>query len=105
MRPPSEVRLVLRTAALELTAERGAFTWRELAEHTQVGYEKARSTVQDMRRAGELQPCGQARSAHSTNWVTLYEASAAISHSEPSQTLQTGLDDLGVVVLSWAREG
>lgn len=111
MRPPGEIRMVLRAAAVEMGSGGQAFAWRELAERTQVGYSAARYTVMNMCRAGELVRSGYAKSAHSTNWVALYEVvsppppECARPIEGPGISRIGALDDLGVVVLSWAREG
>lgn len=73
MRPQGEIRQALKTAAAELVAERGPVTWRDLADHTQVGYRKACVTVRDMVRAGDLVNVGFAKRAHSVRWMALYE--------------------------------
>lgn len=79
-RPRGEIRTALAGAAQALHAECGGATWRQMAARACVGYDKARATVQDMRRAGELQPVDtvpvpgarrpMVRYAPGHNWVT-----------------------------------
>ena len=73
MRPRGEIRQVLADALTRLVAERGAVTCRQLAEHTQVGYQAARDTIYNMRRAGVVQMVGKARDAGEMRWHGLYE--------------------------------
>lgn len=72
MRPQGEIRRALADAAEQLAEEKGGATWRDLAETAQVGYAKARMTVKDMARAGDLEPIGAEKRAHSRRWMTLY---------------------------------
>jgi len=53
-RPVGEVRLALQVAAAEKPGH-----LRDLARRAGVGLQIASRTVQDMRRAGELSPCGK----------------------------------------------
>jgi hypothetical protein len=59
MRPRGEIRQALTSAALHLVAERGCFTGRDVAHAAQVAMEKARLTLKDMVRAGELVVVGE----------------------------------------------
>jgi predicted transcriptional regulator len=54
MRPAGEIRQALSQAARALAEERGAVTWKDMAEFAQVGRAMARDTVRNMERAGEL---------------------------------------------------
>lgn len=60
MRPRGEVRLAVASAAGMLVQERGCFTGRDVAQCAQVAFEKARLTLKDMVRAGELVVIGEA---------------------------------------------
>jgi hypothetical protein len=53
-RPRGEIRFALAQAY----ACSGPTTWRTAAQLSQVGYEAARRTTENMVRAGELQRCG-----------------------------------------------
>lgn len=55
MRPTGEIRQALLNAALALTTPDRSPTLLELAHHSQVGFMAARRTVDNMRRAGQLQ--------------------------------------------------
>jgi ribosomal protein S25 len=73
MRPRGEVRDVLASAAGELVQMAGrGVTWRELAQHTQVGGEVARATVRNMERAGELRSVGEVHVAGVNRPMTAY---------------------------------
>ena len=98
MRPRGEIRQALATAADALAAERGAFTWRDVAEAAQVGYRAARATVDNMARSGELEPVGNEKRAHSRRWMTLYAP-----RQEPGNwaTSTTGADGLAGVMQGW----
>ena len=69
MRPRGEIRQVLAQAA---GAQVGGATWRDLAISTQVGFDAARTTVQSMRRSGELVVIGVVRLEHSRRPLALY---------------------------------
>ena len=56
MRPVGEIREALWNAAVVLTTPDRAPTLLELAHHARVGYSAARRTVDNMRRAGVLEP-------------------------------------------------
>ena len=85
MRPRGEVRQVLGEALAQLVAERGAVTCRQLAEHTQVGYQAARETLNNMVRSGEVVTVGKARDgeAGEVHWQNLYEP--AVVDPDPPQ--------------------
>lgn len=94
MKPRGTVRQALSAAACELARERGVgFTWRDLAQHTQVGFAAARQGVKDMVRCGELQRLGELRQAHARRPMTLYAPPAAT----------TGSDALAMLMRTWAR--
>jgi hypothetical protein len=80
MRPAGEIRQALMTAAGELaTPDRGA-TLRELAARAQVGHAAARSTIQNMHRAGHLVRREDRRVAYRNRPVAQY---APASQSQP----------------------
>lgn len=85
MRPRGVIRHVLGEALARLVAERGAVTCRQLAEHTQVGYDAARETLNNMRRAGEVVKVGRARdgAAGEVHWQGLYEPAAVPDDDVP----------------------
>lgn len=60
MRPRGEVRQAMFSAAEALVQQHGCFTGREVAQCAQVGFEKARLTLLNMVRAGELVVVGEA---------------------------------------------
>lgn len=60
MRPRGEVRQAVADAAGTLVLQRGCFTGRDVAQCAQVAFEKARLTLKDMVRAGELVVIGEA---------------------------------------------
>jgi hypothetical protein len=74
-----EVRKALSEAAQALAGERSAASWRDMAQRAGVGYSKARETVKDMVRAGQLERVGAEKRAHSRNWVALYAPAVGLS--------------------------
>lgn len=102
MRPCGQVRLALGSAAEQLHAERGAATWRDIADRAQVGYTAARDTVRTMERAGVLERVGFEKRPHSVRWMALY------APREPGQqggnwSTQTTGDALAGVMRLWPR--
>jgi hypothetical protein len=72
-------------------------TWRDLAEHTQVGFDVARQTVRNMERAGELCVVGQRPVDGAMRPMNLY----APAEPAPMKTETTAaLSDLLQI---WAR--
>ena len=72
MRPAGEVRQALLHACVRLaTPERGV-TLREMAHAAQVGLDAARSTVRDMRRAGQLRIEGERQVDYRNRPVSVY---------------------------------
>lgn len=59
MRPRGDVRQAVSGAAGTLVQQHGCFTGRDVAAFAQVGFEKARQTLKDMVRAGELVVIGE----------------------------------------------
>ena len=98
-RPRGEIRTALAGAAQALHADCGGATWRQLAVRACVWYDKARATVQDMRRSGELAPVGTvpvpgARRpmvlyAPGHNWVTNWAGSG--SNNAPARSIDSVL--------------
>lgn len=96
MRPRSEMRQALTTAARQIATERGTgFTWRDVARRAQVGWEAARVGVKVMARDGELQRIGSARQPQARRPMTLFALA-----SPPSGDGTTALD---TIMRTWAR--
>lgn len=94
MRPAGEVRLALLNACSQLaTPERGA-TLRELAVRACVGFDAARSTVRDMKRAGQIRQARERRVDYRNRPVAEYEPAM------PSVGA-AGFVDLGSVLRAW----
>lgn len=96
MRPRGEVRLAMASAVDTLAGARGAFTSRDAAYAAQVEFELARLTLQDMRRAGELQAVGQMAVPGIKRPLTLY------APTKPRGTELDGAAALQGVVRRWA---
>ncbi len=79
MRPRGEVRQAVAAAAWSLAEVRGAFTFRDVAAHSQVGYEKTRETLKDMARAGELLVVGETRAAGVSRPLNLYRPAEPVA--------------------------
>jgi len=100
MRPQGEIRQALLTAAEQLQAQQGCFSWHDLAERAQVGYLAARRTVENMARAGALEGVGQEKRAHSRRWVALYALpELAVLHRDNERA--AGATGLASVVRGW----
>lgn len=90
-----EIRRALLLAAHDLCVQRAAMTpdrqfgppigatWRELAAQSAVGFAKAKQTVRDMVRAGELVGVGSERMGHACRPM-LVLAPAKLVQSKPS---------------------
>lgn len=98
MRPPGEIRQALGAAACALATECGGATWRDMAERAGVGYLAARRTVENMERAGALQPVGCEKRPHSRRWMTLYAPAANFATAATA----TGCPLAGVL-RTWVR--
>ena len=83
MRPRGEVREALAKALEQLHQVQGAVSARELASATQVGFEKARETLKDMARSGEIDVAGKSKNAGETAWCNLYEPKSATADQVP----------------------
>ena len=68
MRPRGEVREALAATVARLAAELGPVSCRQVAAHAQVGFEKARLTLLDMARSGQVQVSGKEKPAGSRHW-------------------------------------
>lgn len=98
MRPPGEIRQTLARSAVQLNEQRDGATWREMAEHAQVGYLDARRTVEHMARAGDLVVIGAEKRAHSRRWMNLYKP----AEPEPPQPASKAAD-LSAITRAWAE--
>ena len=74
-RPRGDVRQALQRAAVNLHATGAGANWRELAAHACVGYSVAKTTVQNMVRAGELEACGEEPAPHTRRPMKRYRPS------------------------------
>lgn len=95
-RPQGEIRHALGQAATALAKEQGSATWRAMAERACVGFDAARRTVENMARAGELQPAGEERTPHSRRPMVRYAPGCGAGNWA---TATTG--ELARVVTSW----
>ena len=77
MRPRGEIRQAVAAAAGQLVAERGSFTGRDVAHAAQVAFEKARLTLKDMVRAGELVVVGETTAPGVCRPLNVYTQRAA----------------------------
>lgn len=95
MRPRGEVRGALASAAGELVQVIGrGVTWRELAQHTQVGWECAKRTADNMAAAGELAVVGTVRVEGSNRPMRAYAPPAATAPVD---------DALAEILVGWAQ--
>lgn len=86
-RPRGEVRQALGDAARELATLAGGAHWRDIAAHAQVGFKLAKTTVRDMRRAGELAPVGQVRTPHARRPMVLLAPGTRAVNAPAAQQL------------------
>lgn len=93
MRPRGEIRQAVASAAGQLVAQRGSFTGRDVAQAAQVAFEKARLTLKDMVRAGELVVVGDTTVPGVCRPLNVY--------TQPKPASAPGAD-LFRVVHSWA---
>lgn len=117
MRPQGVIRVALREAATRLANERGGASWREIASAATVRVEaassvggeivqrgvspgRARQTIKDMVRAGELQAVGRQKPAGSSHYCEIYAPTQAQINTPSSEM---ALHALGVLVTGWAR--
>jgi hypothetical protein len=98
-RPRGDVRQALQRAALNLHASAGSANWRELAAHACVGYSTAKTTVQNMVRAGELEACGEEPAPHTRRPMKRYRPAtvAASVGSRPG----AGHEGLAQALKAW----
>jgi predicted ArsR family transcriptional regulator len=94
MRPPGEIRLAIREAAIDLAVDYSAPTVgptaRELAGASQVGLQAARRTLDNMVRSGELEvvgtvPLGRGRPAAMYRPVPELNAGASLTPLQRSR--------------------
>jgi hypothetical protein len=97
-RPPGEIRQLMVSAL----RQQGPMALRDLAAHTQVGYDSARWTLKRCVSAGVLVKAGAEKRPHSKNWVTLYDV-APEPDQQPEPRHGPGWVDLGRIVAGWAR--
>ena len=99
MRPLGDERQALRSAFAEL----GAATWKDAAQHAQVGWDVARVTVVNMaRQGGDLQRVGYERPAGSACWMTLYELVQPDDAADDPPPGSAAAAELQSVLASWA---
>ena len=98
MRPASEIRQALFSAAKHYSALGGA-SLADLAARACVGREAARRCVDNMRRAGDLRIVGERKVAYRNRPVKVY----APVEPEQKNTIQQGLVDLSLCMSDWAR--
>lgn len=72
MRPRSEMRQALAAAAEHLCLQQGHATRHAMAAAAGVMVDRARQTVRDMARAGELVPCGTQSLPHARRPAVCY---------------------------------
>jgi hypothetical protein len=96
MRPRSETREALAGAAERLAMVHGYCTRHAMAQAAGVALDAAKQTVRDMRRAGELVPCGLEALPHARRPAVRY-VPRHLQH-EPAIGLQA-------VTHSWVRSG
>lgn len=94
MRPAGEVRLALLNACTELATPLRAPTLRELALRACVGLDAARSTVREMKRAGQIRQVRERRVHYRNRPVAEYEPAMPGAGG-------AGYVDLGSVLRSW----
>ena len=98
MRPAGELRQAIGRAARELAAERAVNpsysvaggTWRELAARACVGFQPARRTVENMARAGALQPLGLVRVDGARRPMVLYGPAGSAAVAVSLETVMRG---------------
>jgi hypothetical protein len=92
-----EVRTALLKAARQLATQDRAGTLQELAHAAQVGIDAARRTVDNMRRAGELERVRWRRVSHRNRPVAEYAPAAA------EQATDEAVIDIATLLNVWAR--
>lgn len=94
MRPAGEVRMALFNACAELATPAHAPTLRELATRACVGFDAARSTVREMKRAGQIRQARERRVDYRNRPVAEYEPAMPVGGG-------AGFVDLGSVLRVW----
>lgn len=72
MRPRGDIRSLFAATAYRMVEPGGAVTWRAVAEETQIGWDIAQATMENMVRSGEWERVGSEKRAGSNNWHGLY---------------------------------
>lgn len=100
MRPHSEVRAALLSAASTLATPQQAPTLRELAAHAQVGHDHARRMVNNLTRYGALTVVRTRRVQYRNRPVAEYAPVQA--HSVAGSGSDAGFVDLGQMLRMWS---
>lgn len=87
MRPAGEVRQALLNAALALATPERAPTLRELAIHSQVGFDAARDTLKNMCRANVLRVVRTRRVPYRNKPVAEYAPPEPVVAQDPCRAL------------------
>jgi hypothetical protein len=95
-RPRGEIRQAVATAADMLVQQHGRFHGRALAQSAQVAFEKARLTLKDMVRAGELEVIGQEQLPGVCRPLNLYARPCSTAAASSSAA------ELTSAVMRWA---
>lgn len=103
MRPQGEISVAILGAAAQLArvddqGQRRGGVLQELAHTACVGVDVARRTVDNLKRAGKLEPVGERRLAHRNRPCVEYAPAVAPSDSETSPYF-----DMATVFAGWAR--
>lgn len=104
MRPPGEISTALLGAAEKLARDndgrrRGA-TLQELARHACVGLQAARVAVQNLHRAGKLEPVAERKVQYRNRPVMEYAPKQARNHDADDAFF-----DVASVFNTWVRQG
>ena len=95
-RPHGPIRQAIDSVGRQLTAERGGFTWHDVAAIAGVGWDMAKHTVHNMARDGQLTVLGEA----SVPWARRPMLRYAASAPQPAQA--TPGADLEEAIRRWA---
>lgn len=102
MRPAGEISTAILTAATRLVREeagqRRGPTLQELAQHACVGIQAARRTVDNMRRAGKLEPVAQRKVDYRNRPVAEYAPAQALPEDDDQPFF-----DVASVFTAWAQ--
>lgn len=103
MRPQGDARAII----LGALCQHGPLPTRDVAAVTQVGFDCARRTVDNLKRAGVVEIVGHEKRAHCTDWVAVYgvvlEQTDAVGADNPADTSthNAGFVLLGDVLNTW----